>query len=225
MKLVLRNRYLSGPRYNRYLIATGNNRDRARKLYKANIRLAQSFHPLLSQFEVILRNSLNMILSSYFTDADWIIHQKNGFMRDLTLGPQFYLRNAVQKTEGKLRRRSIPATSSKIIADQTLGFWTSFFLPHHYSLVAGQPIHVFPYKPATENRASILAKLDDIQRFRNRVNHCEPLCFNGHHINCSEALRVRTRIYDLVSWINPELVSFLEEIDNIVIKTNYIMTI
>lgn len=225
MKLVLRNRYLSNPRYNRYLIATGNDNDRARRLYNANIRLAQAFHPLLSQFEVILRNSLNAILSSHFRDPEWIINQKTGFMRHLSLSPNFFLRNSVQKTEGKLRRRSIPATSGKIISDQTLGFWVSMFLSHHYSLIAGQPIHIFPHKPVIENRASIYAKLDDIQGFRNRVNHCEPLCFIGHTINCSEALRIRSLIYDLVGWIEPELVSFLEKLDNIVSKTNYIMTI
>lgn len=225
MKLVLRNRYLSNPRYNRYLIATGNDNDRARRLYNANIRLAQAFHPILSQFEVILRNSLNTILSSYFRDPDWVINQKTGFMRNLSLGPTFFLRNAVQKTEGKLRRRSIPATSGKIISDQTLGFWVSLFLPHHYTLVAGQPIHIFPHKPRKENRASILAKLDDIQSFRNRVNHCEPLCFIGNTINCSEALTIRAKIYDLINWIEPELASFFETLDNVVYKTNYIMTI
>lgn len=203
----------------------GNDSNRAKKLYHANIRLAQSFHPILSQFEVIFRNSLNTILSGYFTDADWIINQKNGFMRDLSLQPGFFLRNAVQKTEGKLRRRGISATSGRIISDQTLGFWVSFFLPHHYALVAGGPIQIFPYKPATENRASILKKLNSIQSFRNRVNHCEPLCFTGHYINCSEALKVRTLIYDLVSWIEPELVSFLEKLDNIVNRANYIISI
>ena len=41
MKHILRNKYLSRPRYNRYLIAVGNNNDRAKKLYNANLRLAQ----------------------------------------------------------------------------------------------------------------------------------------------------------------------------------------
>lgn len=105
MKLVLRNRYLSNSRYNRYLIATGNDNDRARKLYNANIRLAQAFHPILSQFEVILRNSLNTILSSHFRDPDWIINQKNGFMRHLSLSPTFFLRNAVQKNRGQIKEK------------------------------------------------------------------------------------------------------------------------
>lgn len=61
MRIELRNKYLSRPRYNRYLIATSNSSNNSKKLYNANLRLAQSFHPILSQFEVVLRNSLNIV--------------------------------------------------------------------------------------------------------------------------------------------------------------------
>ena len=226
MRIALRNRYLSNPRYNRYLRATGNDNEKAKKLYNLNIRLAQAFHPILSQFEVVIRNSLNIILSSYFTDPDWIINQKSGFMRHHSLNSShFYLKNSVQKTENKLRARSIPITSGKIISDQTFGFWIAFFLSHHYSLVGGQPIHIFPNKPASENRASIYAKLDDIKNFRNRVNHCEPLCFNGHNIDCSYALHARTNIYNLLNWLEPDLVPFFQSIDNTQSKIDQIITI
>lgn len=226
MKLDLRNKYFSRPRYNRYLNATGNNRERAKKLYNANIRLAQAFHPILSQFEVVLRNSLNITLSTHFNDPDWIINQKTGFMRDNSLGrSHYFLRSCVQKTETKLTRRAIPVTSGKIISDQNFGFWLSFFLAHHYSLVGGQPIHIFVHKPVTENRTSIYDKLGDIKSFRNRVNHSEPLCFSGHHIDCSLALSVRAKLYNLLRWIDPELIPFFESIDNIQSRTTYIMTI
>lgn len=68
MKSDLRYKYLSRPRYNRYLIATGNDISRAKRLYNANIRLAQAFHPAITQFEVVLRNSLIisiLILSTF----------------------------------------------------------------------------------------------------------------------------------------------------------------
>ncbi len=194
MKKELRYTYLSRPRYNRYLAATANNSKRAKKLYDANIKLAQSFHPILSQFEVILRNSLNLKLSGHFGDLDWIINQKAGFMRHNSLKVSyFFLRNCVQKSENRLVRKSIPITSGKIISDQTFGFWLAFFLSHHYSLVGGQPIHIFPHKPSIEDRASIYSKLDEIRRFRNRVNHCEPICFSGHSIDCTEAFEIRKK--------------------------------
>jgi len=226
MKLALRNKHFSRPRYNRYLTATNDNKESAKKLYHANIRLAQAFHPVLSQFEVVFRNSLNIILSTHFNDPDWIINQTTGFMRHSSLrDSHYFLRNCIQKTTTQLTRRAIPITSGKIISDQTFGFWLAFFLPHHYSLVGGQPIHIFPHKPTIENRASIYGKLNDIKSFRNRVSHCEPLCFNGHYIDCTLALNIRATLYDLLSWIDPQLIPFFENMENIQSKTNYIMTI
>lgn len=226
MKNELRNKYFSRPRQNRYLIATSNNKERAKRLYNANIRLAQSMHPLLTQFEVVLRNSLNLQLSSYFIDNDWIINQKSGFMADSTLShSRYFLKNSIIKTERKLNRRGIPITNGKIISDQTFGFWIALFLSHHYTLIGGQPIQVFPNKPPIEDRASIYSKLDDIRKFRNRVNHCEPLCFNGSSIDCSEILEIRTKLFNLIEWIEPELISFFEKIDNVENKVNKTLTI
>lgn len=183
-------------------------------------------HPILTQFEVVLRNSLNSQLSSYFVDADWIINQKNVFMRDGSLAhSHYFLRNSVLKSERKLTRRGIPITNGKIISDQTFGFWIALFLGHHYSLIGGQPIHVFSHKPTIEDRASLYSKLDDIRNFRNRVNHCEPVCFNGNNIDCSETLDIRAKLYNLISWIEPELVPFFESIDNVQSKVNNIMLI
>src|SRR5689334_23356155 len=101
---------------------------------------------------------------------------------------RYFLRTAVQKSETALNRRGIPVTAGKIISDQMFGFWIAFFVPNHYGLVGGQPIYAFPHKPATENRATIHHKLEEIKNLRNRMNHCEPLCFNGNMIDCSSAM-------------------------------------
>lgn len=68
--------YFSSARVNRYLLATGNSSNRTMKLYKANLRISQSFHPLLGVFEVVLRNRINDVLTVHFVDPDWIINQK-----------------------------------------------------------------------------------------------------------------------------------------------------
>ena len=228
MKDELRTKYLSGPRYNRYLNATGNNKRNAKRLYNANIRLAQAVHPVLTQFEVIFRNSINLQLSNYFADTDWIINQKNGFMNDRSLGQsKFFLKKSIQKTENKLNRRRIPITSGKIISDQSFGFWIALFLSHHYMLIGGQPIQIFINKPTSETRTKIYSKLDDIRKFRNRVNHCEPLCFavGNNNIDCSKILNIRTKAYDLIKWIEPELIPFFKSIDNIENKVDHLLRI
>lgn len=216
MKIILRNKYLSRPRFNRYLHATGNINSRAKKLYLANIRLAQAFHPLLSQFEVILRNCINNTLTSHFADSDWIINQKAGFMSHPSLvNSGYFLRSSIVKTESRLRRKAIPISSGKVISDQNFGFWVSLFLSHHYSLVSGQLIHIFPNKPAAESRASIYDKLDKIRNFRNRVNHSEPICFRGNTVDCTEVQYIFNSINDLLDWIDPDLKKFFNSIENV----------
>lgn len=226
MNTDLRHTFLSRPRYNRYLIATENDNKRAKKLYNANIRLAHAFHPLLTQFEVVLRNSLNVKLTSHFGDIDWIINQKTGFMKHNSLkNSHFFMKTCIHKTENKLSRRHIKITSGKIISDQTFGFWISFFLSHHYALAGGQPIHIFKFKPVKEDRASLYFKLNEIRSFRNRVNHCEPICFSGHTIDCTKALEIRAKLYSLIEWINPKLIPFFENLVNIQSKVSNIMSL
>lgn len=225
MKSDLRNKYLSRVRFNRYLAATGTNLKRAERLYNANIRLSQAFHPLLSQFEVVFRNALNHVLSNHFNDADWIINQKTGFMNHQSLGNRPYLKRCVQDTENELAAKRIPLTSGKIISDQTFGFWVAYFSKPHYRLIAGQPIQAFGNKPTVEKRSSIHRKLEKIKAFRNRINHCEPICFRGYAIDCTEANEVRATLFDLVNWIDPGLVPFFSELDNIPNKINQIMAI
>lgn len=76
--------YISAPRINKYLIATGS-KTKAVKLYKANLKISQAFHPILGVMEVVLRNRLNTLISAHFSDPDWIINQKTGFMSDPSL--------------------------------------------------------------------------------------------------------------------------------------------
>ena len=77
--------YLSNPRFERYFIASNLNEKRAILIYKENLKVAQSFYPLISFFEVVLRNKLNHELSNYFSDSNWIINQKSKMMSDPAL--------------------------------------------------------------------------------------------------------------------------------------------
>lgn len=93
--------------------------------------MAQAFHPLLTQFEVILRNSLNNILAAHFIDPDWIINQKNGFMSNPSLGQsRYYLKECIIKSERKFNRRNTTITNGKLLADQTFGFWIALYFYH-----------------------------------------------------------------------------------------------
>lgn len=226
MKIKLRNKYLSTQRFNRYLVATDYNNTKAKKLYAGNISLAKAFHPVLSQFEVVLRNNINTILSTHFADEDWIINQKNKFMsHDSLASSGYFLRKRIQKAENNLKRRSLPIIVGNIISEQMFGFWLAFFTPHNYAILEGKPMLIFPHKPFSENRTTIYTKLEKIKNFRNRVNHCEPICFRGKTIDCNYALHIRSTLYDLISWMEPDLATYFKSIDTIPSKCNTILSI
>lgn len=209
-------KFLSQPRLNRFLTATDNSKTKAKKLYRINLRVAQSFYPILNLFEIFLRNTMNQQIASHFVDSNWIITEKNGFMNHHSLrSSHYFLKNSVIKSERKIRRTRGTVTSGKIIAEQSFGFWTSLFDTHHYRLLRGTVIHCFPNKPSSVNRNSLNQKLNSVREFRNRIYHNEPICFNGNIITFSEAINIKNEIYELLEWMDNDLVSYINYFDGI----------
>ncbi|MCZ8143848.1 hypothetical protein [Flavobacterium sp.] len=225
MQFIKFKHYFSSARISRYYEASGNSEQKTIKLYKANLAVSKSFHPLLVIFEVILRNRINEVFTSYFGDPDWILNQKKGFMVDPSLTYTYkktgivktnrFLLNQVNLAENRLIKNGIVITSGKIISEQTLGFWTDLFEVHHYKLLKGNPIKIFTSLPAGFGRKEVNDELDKVRRFRNRINHNEPICFKGNTIDFTETREVYNSIINLLSWIDPELPKFIRDIDMI----------
>jgi len=200
--------YLSQPRLSRFLASSGASKMKAQILYRANLQLAQSFYPVLNLFEIFLRNACDYQVSSYFSNPNWIITEKNGFMSHCSLtNSKFFLRNSVSKAERKIRSKGGNVTSGKVIAEQSFGFWTSLFDTHHYKLIGGVVIHSFNHKPAHINRNIISQKLSRVREFRNRIYHNEPICCQGNMISFTHAKNIKNEIYELLEWIDPDLIS------------------
>jgi hypothetical protein len=211
-------KYVSNPRLQRYLLAGGNSKVKAQKIYRANIRVCQAYYPILNLFETILRNCVNDLLSTQFADPDWIRNQarSGGFMSHNSLRRgRFFLQNQVQGATRRISRSGTRVTSSKIIAEQSFGFWVALFQSHHYALIGGSLIHIAPNKPAHVNRLILSGYLDDIRDFRNRVYHNEPICFNAAAINFNDAEDVLVKIHSILDWIDPSLSSYVKQYDNI----------
>jgi hypothetical protein len=220
--------HLSSARINRYLIATGNNNQRAVKLYKHNLKVSQSFMPILSILEVAIRNGLNTILTAHFTDPDWVINEKNGFMSHASLTyhnrltnrivHNHFLKKSVEKSEHKLTKYGLPLSAGKIISDQNFGFWTELFELTFYRILNGRPIQIFTNLPANTNRIDVMTRLNKIRNFRNRISHSEPICFSNNTIDFSEAIDVHNTIIELLNWIDPELERFIKDLDSVSVK-------
>jgi hypothetical protein len=208
--------YISQSRLNRFLTASCNSKIKAQELYRKNLKVAQSFYPILNIFEVSFRNVCNYQISSRFANPNWIITEKNGFMSSQSLSrSKFYLKNSVKNAESNIIKKGGTITAGKVLAEQSFGFWTSFFEKHHYMLIGGIVIHCFPNKPRNVNRSILSQKLDRIKDFRNRIYHNEPICFNGNKIDFSYANQIKTELYELLEWIDSDLSNYAKTFDSI----------
>jgi hypothetical protein len=217
--------YISTPRIGRYLQATGNNKPKAARLYKANLNISKAFLPVIAVLEVTLRNRVNTILAAHFSDPDWILNQKNGFMIDPSLthidkrtgrnSINRYLKSEVEKAEKRILKSGSVVTSGKIISEQTFGFWTDLYEVHHYKILLGRPIQIFSNLPPGHGRKEVNEGLTKIRRFRNRLYHNEPICFSGISKDFQHAEEVHNLIVNILAWIDIDLAKWIKDIDEV----------
>ncbi len=218
-------KYLSASRIDRYLIAVQLDEELCISLYKTNIKLSNSFYPILGIFEVVLRNEIDKVLVKYFNDSDWILNQQKGFMiaPELSYKDSFngrfiknrYIYNSVENTKIKLNNKSTQINSNRIIAEQSLSFWTEMFEKKYYKLLKGRPIQIFNNLPPYISRVDILNKLTKIRKFRNRIYHNEPICFNEDIVDLQGPMNIYYSIIDILNWINPETLILLNDVDEV----------
>lgn len=136
-----------------------------------------------------------------------------------------FLKSYIEKSERRFRRLRVPITSGKIIADQTLGFWTDLFEVHHYRLLLGRPIQIFSCIPSGHGRSDIFDRLNKIRQFRNRIHHNEPICFNGNTIDFTYVEDIYKSIIDILKWLDPELIIWIKNINSVQLKISNAKTI
>jgi len=208
--------YLSQARFQRYRDLCNNNDKKAIQLYKANIRLSQSFYPLLTILEISLRNSIDNFYSNYFSDPNWMRNQKNYFMSDPLLWGNDYMKRKVTEAENK---HGTNITHGRIIAEQTFGVWVCFFQKSYYKTLSGSSIRVFQNLPPEIKRRNIYKRLDSIRMFRNRIYHYEPICFKEHnninYFNLEKTILNYTYILEVMNWISEELVQMVSDLDDV----------
>lgn len=217
----------SNARVSRFVKAANGDRRKAQKMYYANARVAQSFQPLLSFFEVILRNQLHYALAAHFNDVQWLINQKTGFMSDPSLTHPVkktgkvmvndFLKKEVERSERTLIGKKRNVTAGRVIAELNLGFWNSLYETHHYALLKGVPCKIFKSLPTGYGRKEVNNAIQEIRTLRNRVSHNEPLCFSNKAYDMTYAKEMYGKINDFLSWINPDIMVSLksESLDNV----------
>lgn len=190
--------YLSSPRFNIYLAKTNNEIDKAYQLYKTNIELSEAFYPILSIFEVCLRNAVNEKLKNHFKDDFWF--EKN-------LPPEFF--PFLKEARQKLIAQHKTITADKIIAELNFGFWNRLFNRKNTKLLWKPLRLIFKNIPKQlRKRDTISNVLYHVRSLRNRIYHYEPIFGNLNEIETQY-----TEMLIFLKWLDHDLPKILVDID------------
>ena len=186
----------------RYFILYPNDESRAVKHYQSNIKLTEAFYTSLSVLEVALRNALSRELKTMTGRDDWyVIFANTPGLTNLNK----YITQASKQIIGRHEQ----ITTSKIIAELTLGFWVSLLNAEYERLLWKDLRRAFPYIPKKDRkRKNVSAPLNRFRAFRNRVFHNESICWNMEKVQ-----EIHDELLLVLEWINKDLPEWLTEID------------
>ena len=186
----------------RYFILYPNDESRAVKHYQSNIKLTEAFYTSLSVLEVALRNALSRELKTMTGRDDWYaIFANTPGLTNLNK----YITQASKQIAGRHEQ----ITTSKIIAELTLGFWVSLLNAEYERLLWKDLRRAFPYIPKKDRkRKNVSAPFNRFRAFRNRVFHNESICWNMKKVQ-----EIHDELLLVLEWINKDLPEWLTEID------------
>ena len=162
------------------------------KRYVYNVRISESFYPLLSAFEIALRNRIYNAICNLKGD-NWLFNEINT-KNILSDNERNILITAYNKLETRYKKS--PKTGS-IIAELTLGFWINLCKKSYKNSLwdkEGFFDSVFPefdeffVSPVLDKTKTIFPLLKEILILRNRIFHHEIIINNKNGIeNCYNA--------------------------------------
>lgn len=122
--------------------------------YFFNIELCESFYPLLSQFEVVLRNKIDLVFSKHF-GSNWIF--------------DFVAKDAKLTTEKEITDRN------ELIDSLTFAFWSRLFMQEYTDTIWDQHpeilIEIFSKRREHINLKKVSYEINQIRLYRNRFSH------------------------------------------------------
>jgi len=168
--------------------------DKAIIHYQCNIELSEAFYPCINVFEVLLRNNINRELAKSFGREDW-------YVRFASTPGLTDLNKYIMQANKQIAVRKEYSSSSKIIAELTLGFWVSLFNVEYERILWKDLRKVFPNMPKKDRqRKKIAPPLNRFRAFRNRIFHHEPISWNMERIK-----QIHTEILTLLTWMNVDI--------------------
>ena len=209
---------VSARRMERYLIACYGDTQKARRLYKMNMRLACEMFIIVSGFEIALRNAIHTKVSARLGE-DWLERsvKKGGVFYSL---PSKAKRNIVS-TAKKLKANN-KYDSDQMVASMEFGTWKYMFSKIQYEATGQCLLKIFPSKPKSSKEAQydrryFFNELDHVNSLRNRLAHHEPICFthDNDEVDLSYAKAEYNRIIKLFAWMQIDSKSLFGNLDKV----------
>jgi hypothetical protein len=217
--------YFSEERLNRYLRAVNFDESKAVRIYLLNIKLCSLVYPWLCYIEVGLRNAIDYHYRTKFNDSEWLKSSIDltGFLSNPNC------KETKEKIEAELKKytNENQYPKGKLVAGLSFGVWRNFFNKHQFKS-GGYSLHncfvnyilpeyqgTDPFGSERKAQGQIFIWLTNINTFRNRVAHYEPICFDKklesvdtHYIGATLNL-----IEKILYFLDIDL-SLLEKFDN-----------
>lgn len=210
--------YLSEERLNTYLILANNDKEKAIELYELNLKYSSELYLLLSNLEVILRNSINSLLIK--EDSNWLLNlayfnnkilnniknTKTADKKTILEYKQFFkYQNAiVENTIKGLQEANKKINTDNLIAKLSFGFWTKLFNKIYETNLWNRNLYKI-FKQNTK-RGSIEHELNDFRRLRNRIAHNECVLSIKY-----KPIEYKNKIIHFLNLIDNDIASWVEK--------------
>lgn len=192
----------------RLQVYRGNTKEEIINNYLNNIEICRAFYPLLHFFEVCLRNAIDKSLTAYVNGQEW--------MDILPLDSKSKLKIFNAKQTIKLHRHIV--THDRIVAELSLGFWTSFVSKKfsQYPFQGYVLRFAFPNCPKYLRTAKNMQKrFESFRILRNRISHCERI---NHFKNLTI---LHAELLESIGWIEKEVADLASKLDYVNSSLNF----
>lgn len=184
-----------------YLHESDGDIDLALQLYAWSAAITAASMEVVAYIEVMLRNAVDRELSRYANEPQrkipWFM------VPSITGGSHEAITKSVEVARSRLRALSPHRDSrGQIIASLSFGFWTELFGSKHEDLWRSALSDALPGTPAGR-RKNVMAKLERLRPFRNRLAHHDSLLSQDILFQLEEMLT-------LAEWISPAARTWLE---------------
>ena len=170
--------------------------------------ISQHLYTPLQLVELTLRNSIYEATKSKFTDSFWFdtIPQQAESIKNVNTA----------RTKASQEITTRPVIPGDIVSRLMLGFWVSMMdsqyrntaTPNLYIWDTNTRNTVFPNVPAGTTIAAIASRIKDINRFRNRLFHHEPVWKSNTVNSLDKAINKLKQhhsvLYETLWWMSSE---------------------